>query len=114
MKGKTSIYYLTSFVGAPQRTLVGMLLFLIFINDITNVELNDGNLLLYADDILFYHPIYGFDDYMHLQWNIDKLYMWSEVNLLQFNPAKCEYIVVFRKKNPLLPIPGLYILMILL
>ena len=71
------------------------------------MELNDGNLLLYADDILLYHPIYCLDDYVHLQQNIDKLYMWSEVNLLQFNPAK--YIVVFRKRNPLLPVPGVNI-----
>ena len=39
------------------------LLFLIYINELTNVELNDGNLLLYADDILLYHPIYCLDDY---------------------------------------------------
>ena len=35
--------------------------------------------------------------------------MWSEVNLLLFNPAKCKYIVISRKRNPLLPVPGLYI-----
>ena len=73
------------------------------------MELNDGNLLLYADDILLYHPIYCLDDYEHIQQNIDKIYKWSEVNLLQFNPAKCKYIVVSRKRNPLLPVPGLYI-----
>ena len=74
------------------------------------MELNDGNLLLYADDILFYHPIYCLNDYVHFQQNIDKLYMWSEVNLLQFNPAKCKYmIVVSRKRSRLLPVSGLNI-----
>ena len=34
--------------------------------------------------------------------------MWSGVNLLQFNPAKCKY-VVSRKRNPLLPVSGLNI-----
>ena len=88
VNGKTST---TSQVmsGVPQGSVLGPLLFLMYINDITSVELNDGNLLLYADDILLYHPIYCLDDYVHLQQNIDKLYMWSEVNLLQFNPAKC-------------------------
>ena len=35
--------------------------------------------------------------------------MWSEINFLRFNPAKCKYIVVSRKRNPLLPVPGVYI-----
>ena len=96
-------------LGVPQGSVLGPLIFLIYINDLTNVELNDGNLLRYADDILLYHPIYCLDDYGHIQQNIDKIYTWSEVNLLQFYTAKCKYIVVSRKRSPLLPVPGLYV-----
>ena len=87
VNGKTST---TSQVmlGVLQGSVLGPHLFLIYIDDITNVELNDGNLLLYADDILLYHPIYCLDDYVHLQQKIDKLYLWSEVNLLQFNSVE--------------------------
>ena len=73
---------------------------------------NSMMVIYYSTLMIYYSTIlynYCLDDYGHIQQNIDKIYTWSEVNLLQFNPAKCKYIVVSRKRSPLLPVPGLYI-----
>ena len=48
-----------------------------------------------------------FDDYLQLQQDIDKLYSWTKQNLLQLNPTKCKYMVISRKRHPLLPSSGL-------
>ena len=89
--------------GVPQGSVLGPLLFLIYINDIANVELSDSSLLLYADDVLLYRPICCPGDYTYLQQDINTLHTWSEANLLQFNPSKCRYMVVSRKVTPVLP-----------
>ena len=45
--------------GAPQGTVLGPLMFLLFINDISK-EVEHSHLRLFADDYLLYHEGFGF------------------------------------------------------
>ena len=94
--------------GVPQGSVLGALLFLLFINDLATLELSDGS-LIYADDLLLYRVIRSDSDYQLLQCDIDKLFVWSDENHLFFNAIKCKYLVISRKQNSLQPAVNLNI-----
>ncbi len=77
--------------GVPQGSLLGPLLFLIYVNDINGVGLSEGSkLVLYADDILLYRAIQSPEDYVALQHDINTLTAWTDSKLLKFYPKKCK------------------------
>ena len=76
--------------GVPQGTVLGRLMFLLFINDIH--ENLDSTLRLFADDALLYRPINTMNDTIILQNDIDKLVSWSKTWQMQFNVTKCHTI----------------------
>ena len=69
--------------GVPQGSVLGPLLFLLYIDGITSITLSsNSHLTLYADDMLLYRPISNSADYAHLQADINKISEWVD---LQFN-----------------------------
>ena len=86
--------------GVPQGTVLGPLLFLLFINDIH--ENLDSTLRLFADDALLYRSINTMNDSVILQNDIDKLVSWSKAWQMQFNVTKCHTMKISRKKEPVL------------
>ena len=58
----------------PQGSVLGPLLFLIYIDGVNNVTLSPGsNLVVYADDMLLYRPISSLDDYTYICRLIDAI-----------------------------------------
>ena len=95
--------------GVPQGSVLGPLLFLLYIDGITSITLSsNSHLTLYADDMLLYRPISNSADYAHLQEDINKISEWVDANYLQFNIQKCNFMRVTRKRTGVCP-PTLYL-----
>ena len=90
--------------GVPQGSVLGPLLFLVYIDDVSDVLLSDGSTLnLYADDMLLYKPVKSIEDIHHLQMDIDCISEWVSCNKLTLNPTKCKTMVISRKRNSVQP-----------
>ena len=88
--GYTSYQY-ESLSGVPEGSNLGLLLFLIFINDLS-AELVICKVLLFADDVKLYYVISSNSDSELLQADLSRLEAWSLRNGLPLNPGKCKVI----------------------
>ena len=79
----------TSFNGVPQGSVLGPILFLIYINDLEE-GVTSKILKLVDDTKLFFRKIKGNWDKQQLQDDIDKLIKWSEKWEMLFNFEKCK------------------------
>ena len=75
--------------GVPQGTILGPVLFLIYIADIGD-KVTKSNLSSYADDSKAHKVIRKAQDGVELQIDINELYEWTNINLMEFNSAKFE------------------------
>lgn len=82
--------------GVPQGSVLGLLLFLIFINDV--VDERDVKIRLYADDSV----IYSRSDQLKLNTELDKITQWCKTWQMSVNYKKCATLSVTNKKHPLL------------
>ncbi|KAK3101568.1 hypothetical protein FSP39_004535 [Pinctada imbricata] len=75
--------------GIPQGTVLGPILFLIYINDLPEVVTNAVK--LFADDTKLYGKSNNNQDHSSLQQDICNLLDWSDRWQLKFNPQKCKH-----------------------
>ena len=76
--------------GIPQGTILGPILFIIFINDLPDLCKQFVNVYLFADDAKLYKHITTDDDHHLLQKGLDALQEWSDRWLLKLNINKCK------------------------
>ena len=83
--------------GIPQDSVLGPLLFVIFINDLAETVNSDP--YLFADDTKIFKMIKSSDDSTRLQEGLTKLEEWSDTWLLRFHPDKCKHMQIGKKND---------------
>ena len=82
--------------GVPQGSLSGPLLFLLFINDMSNVISKGTSSAFFADDSKRFRLILGLEDGEKLQDDLNKLLQWPYIWGMEFNTEKCKVLRVAR------------------
>ena len=82
--------------GVPQGTVLGPLLFVIFVNDI--VKGIQSKIRLFADDVIIYREVKSINDTVILQEDLDKVKNWTDKNKMKLNESKCEFVKFSRKR----------------
>ena len=83
-----SSFWVKVLSGLPQRSVLGPLLFLVFVNDLP--DWIKTNIHISADDTKIWTRITDVKDSESLQMDFDSLGCWSEKWLLRLNPEKCK------------------------
>ena len=74
--------------GIPQGSVLGPILFVIFINDLPDVVSSTAK--IFADDTKLFRAIRIVEDHEVLQQDLDNLVEWSNKWQLGFNETKCK------------------------
>lgn len=85
--------------GVPQGSVLGPILFLVFVNDVVDLFGSGLNLKLYADDVKLYTTIHDISSVGVLQSGLDKLILWANEWQLGIAINKCSVLHI-GKNNP--------------
>ena len=89
----------------PQGSILGLLLFLVYTNNLVNVSLSQGcEIVMFADDILMCKPITGDEDLASFQADIDSFANWMSANHLCLNLQKTKLVILSHNRRKLQPI----------
>ena len=80
--------------GVPQRSVIGPLLFTVFINDLPDSIKSTAR--LFADDTVVYNTV---ENREQLQKDLYALEEWEKTWKMEFNALKCEHVKFSRKRH---------------
>ena len=87
--------------GVPQGSVLGPLLFLIFIDDLPNC-IQYSVCRLFADDCILCQRIRSCQGSDKLQADLDQLQKWESIWLMEFNTSKFQVISITNKVKPII------------
>ena len=83
--------------GVPQGSVLGQMLFLLYINELNNAI--SSQIKLFADDSVLYRNIHNQNDQVILQNDLDTISSWAEKWLMELNINKCSVLSITLKRN---------------
>jgi len=93
--------------GVPQGSVLGPLLFLLYVNDISDV-CKDLCYVLFADDTNLFMSGKNLDVlYRSMNLSLDKVVLWLNSNKLSLNVKKTHYVLFTTKKRKDIPVNSL-------
>ena len=81
--------------GVPQGSVLGPLLFVLFINDLPDTL--KSTIQLFADDLKLVGNANNYED---IAMDMNMLEEWENTWLLRFNPSKCKVLHINNNENP--------------
>ena len=84
--------------GVLQDTVLGPILFLLFINDLPSLV--SSSVKLFADDSVLYRHIESSADHDKLQEDLLQLEEWAATWEMNFTPSKCYIMSITLKRQP--------------
>lgn len=86
--------------GVPQGSILGPLLFILYMDQISSVPTH-STLILYADDILLFSPVNSISELQLFQEDVNSVANWVRSQKLTLNINKTKWMFVSRRRSSL-------------
>ena len=86
--------------GVPQGSVLGPILFVLFVNYLNDVVTSASPLYKFADDQTIVRPILSRLDHIALQRDVHNIFGWTLRNKLPLNLSECSVMHMTRSRSP--------------